>query len=248
VPQTYRFIQTPVIGRFVRRINRFACLVELQGRSRKVYLPNSGRLEDLLAPGARVMLEKRRRTGVTHHDLLLIEAPRFPDREPIWVGLDSRLPILLLRWLLREGLVTPISAPLEISSEPQITGGRLDLKVRTGEQTHWIETKSVNMLDAQGTARFPDAPTRRGAKHLAALTEIQGRGDQSWIVFVVMREDALALSPFKERDPFFHDSLIRAQEAGVQALAYHFAAGSDMAFLGTLPVRLPAPPFPGLWR
>lgn len=247
MPKAYPFIQAPVIARFRRRLNRFACLVDLGGRPTKAYLPNSGRLEDLLAPGARVVLERRRRTGVTHHDLLLIEAPRFPDREPIWVGLDSRLPNLLLEWLLREGLVTATGTPLEISTEPPIEDGRLDLKVRTQGRTHWIETKSVNMLDVQGVARFPDAPTRRGVRHLSALMELQRRGDQGWIIFVVMREDARAFSPFKKRDPDFHNTLIRARDAGVRVLAYQFAAGPDMIFQEALPVRIPTPAFPGLW-
>jgi sugar fermentation stimulation protein A len=244
---SYPLIQKPILGHHLERINRFACRVQIGAEQKKVYLPNSGRLEDLLIPGARVMLEKRREGGKTQHDLLLIESSRFPDRQPIWVGMDSRLPTRLLAWSIQNGLISTFGRPEEITQEPPIGGGRLDLKITSGRERHWIETKSVNMLDLDGTARFPDAPTSRGAKHLSALIDLTGRGANSWIVFTVMREDARAFSPFSERDATFSQGLADAQDSGVGILAFKFTAGPSMTFQGPLPVAIPARPFPGVW-
>ncbi|RLC84333.1 MAG: hypothetical protein DRI79_13035 [Chloroflexi bacterium] len=41
----------PIAGRFVRRDNRFRVTVEIEGEPVAAYLPNSGRLAELLAPG-----------------------------------------------------------------------------------------------------------------------------------------------------------------------------------------------------
>jgi len=41
----------PLAGRFVRRDNRFRVTVEIEGEPVAAYLPNSGRLAELLAPG-----------------------------------------------------------------------------------------------------------------------------------------------------------------------------------------------------
>lgn len=245
--KSYPLIQEPIIGRYLERINRFACFVDIHGQPEKVYLPNSGRLEDLLIPGVKVMLEKRRECGKTLHDFVLSEAPRFPDRESIWVGMDSRLPNQLLTWAIKGGLVSAFDQPDEIRHEPKIDDGRLDLKIVSGGRTHWIETKSVNLLDLHGTARFPDAPTMRGSKHLSALMDLVARNTFSWVVFIVMREDALAFSPFSERDPTFSEILDLGKDAGVGILAYSFAADHSMTFQGPLPVVMPANPFPGAW-
>lgn len=77
---------------FLRRVNRFVALTRLAGTSHEVYvhLSNSGRMSELLVPGALglVHLEAaacagQRRTGGT---LLLV---RHADR---WVGVDARTP------------------------------------------------------------------------------------------------------------------------------------------------------------
>ncbi len=80
VKPTYRWIERPQEARFLMRLNRFACQVEMGGRRIKVYLPNSGRLEELLLPGAKVLLEKRRTHGKTFHDLLLVQSRGYPHK------------------------------------------------------------------------------------------------------------------------------------------------------------------------
>lgn len=246
----YRWIEQPLKARFLERLNRFACIVELDGERIKVYLPNSGRLEELLVPGAAVMLEQRRKPGQgkTRHDMLLVESQRYPDLTPLWVGLDSRLPPQLLRWTIIHRLIPYFETPVRIVSEPQVEQGRLDLLLETETASHYVETKSVNLLDRHGVARFPDAPTLRGTRHIEALVEMQARqGVQTWVVFVIMRPDARAFSPFAERDPRFAEALCRARDAGVEVLALSFTAGPEMGFHGLTAVRLPGRPFPGFW-
>ena len=241
------WINNPIEAKFLDRLNRFACLVELGGDQVKVYLPNSGRLEELLIPGSPIILEKRRSQGKTHHDLLLIQTPRFPDGLPIWAVLDSRLPSALLEWILRERFVDDFGELIELKHEPRVPMGRLDLFIRSGDGIHYIETKSVNLLDQKGIARFPDAPSSRGTKHLKALMDLTQEAISASIVFIVMREDALSFSPFEERDPLFTNTLSEARGIGVNIKAYKFAAGPVMSFLGELPIEVPGPPFSGFW-
>ncbi len=125
--KSYRIIDDPIQARLVRRVNRFACCVQLNGKPIKVYLPNSGRLEELLLPGSTVLLEKRRASGKTKHDLLLVRSRRYPDRVPIWVGVDSRLPQHLLRWVIENRLSDKFGQPYEIRNEPRFESGRFDL-------------------------------------------------------------------------------------------------------------------------
>ena len=48
--------QSLVEGRFIRRLNRFAALVEVSGQEEMVHVANSGRLGELLVPGYRMLL------------------------------------------------------------------------------------------------------------------------------------------------------------------------------------------------
>ena len=50
-----------VVGEFVRRQNRFAALVRVDGREEHVHVRNSGRLRELLTPGRPVLLEPAER-------------------------------------------------------------------------------------------------------------------------------------------------------------------------------------------
>jgi sugar fermentation stimulation protein A len=66
-------------------------------------------------------------------------------------------------------------------------------------------------------ALFPDAPTKRGARHLRALGE--PRLGRSALVFI-KRSDAYSLSPNETTDPAFAEALRGALLKGVEVYAY----------------------------
>ncbi len=244
---SYPWLSRPMQARFLERLNRFACLVDLEGEAVKVYLPNSGRLEELLRPGAAVVLERRRDEGKTTHDLLLVQTGRFPDGRPIWVGVDSRMPPRLVAWLLEQGLIRGAGRPHAVRTEPLVEGGRLDLAWRWRGREHLAEAKSVNLVDRSGLARFPDAPTSRGNKHVEQLVELAASGRGAWLFFVLQREDVRGFSPCAERDALFAEAVARARKAGVRVRALRFAFGPEITYLGEAQIVLPPPPFPGPW-
>ncbi len=71
---------------------------------------------------------------------------------------------------------------------------------------------------------FPDAPTRRGRKHLATLMKLVESGVRAGILFSVQRPDARKIRPHHEMDPEFSQLLREAFEKGVniftQSLTY----------------------------
>jgi sugar fermentation stimulation protein A len=245
--RAYPWIPDPIEGRFVQRINRFACQVEVQGVRTLAHLPNSGRLEEILQPGVPVLLQAKSGRRKTGYDLLLSQVPHYPTGEPIWAGVDSRLPSRLVGWLAEQGALEPFGRPSAMTYEPAHPGGRLDLRVESETGIHLVETKSVNLIDCQGLARFPDAPTPRGGRHLRELARLARGPQRAWLVFVILRQDARAFSPFSERDPAFSGALGAALEAGVGVMALRFRAGATIEWLGQVPLIWPPPPFAGLW-
>ena len=243
----FEWIAHPEIGYFIERLNRFACMIDLGEEAVKVYLPNGGRLEELLQSGAKVMVEKRRDKGKTLHDLLLIETQAYPGGEPTWAALDSRLPPKLFRFAMEYGQIDGFNGWSVSAMEPAVAGGRLDLRLTRDNRHHFIETKSVNLIDQRGTARFPDAPTERGRRHLGELVRLVREGHQASLAFIVVRHDAQAMAPFEERDPAFGQALREAAATGVNVIALAFRVGPKIHFDGCLPLNLNPDAFPGYW-
>lgn len=197
---------------FLKRLNRFAALVNLEGREALAHVPNSGRMRELLRPGARVYLAPRSGPRKTPFDLLMAaEGDRL-------VSVDSRLPPALLAEALAQGRLPELGPFRRVRREVDVGESRLDLLGEGAGGLCFIETKSVTLV-RDGVALFPDAPTSRGVRHLEELRRIAEGGQQGVAVFVIQRDDAERFSPFEEADPSFAATL-RAVAPAVRVLAY----------------------------
>ena len=89
-------------------------------------------------------------------------------------------------------------------------------------------------------ARFPDAPTARGKRHVEELTDRVRRGDAAMVLFVVQRDDARRVGPYRAIDPAFAAALGAARAAGVmlRAVSFRLAGSGRATYIGPLPVRV----------
>ncbi len=235
---TLRGLESPLLvsGDFVKRDNRFRVQVRVQGSVESAHLANSGRLGELLVPGRRVWLaaadlqrSPKRRTA---YDLALVE---FEGR---LVSVDARLPGRLVGQALRQGRLAGFEGA--VRSEVRRGASRLDfcLDGGPGQAPCWVEVKSVTLVQ-DGTARFPDAPTLRGRRHVGELTLAVEQGERAAVVFVVQRDDAERLTPHDDNDPAFGRALRQAVRAGVEVYAWRCQVGLDVVQLAdAIPVQL----------
>jgi sugar fermentation stimulation protein A len=207
------FTRPLLAGRFLRRLNRFAALVEVDGCSTRVHVRNSGRLRELLRPGRPVLLEPAAHDGrQTRFTLALV---RLPDG---YVSADAHLPNALVADGLRRRALPGFRGYRILRREPAIGRNRADfLLVRGGHQC-FLEVKSVTLVEG-GVALFPDAPTVRGRTHLEHLIAARGRGVGGAVLFVIQRKDANAFALNWDADPEFGETLQRAVRAGVRITA-----------------------------
>jgi sugar fermentation stimulation protein A len=200
-------------ARFVRRDNRFRVTVEVGGKLAAAHLPNSGRLGELLTPGRELRLasmpDPRRKTS---YDLKLARSVG------VWVSVDARLPNPIFAEAFHAELMPGTKGYTQLQSEVILDDSRIDFLLTGLAGRFWVETKSVTLVE-EGVARFPDAPTGRGRRHLAALVRAVERGDQAAVLFVVQRPDASVFRPHVIADPEFAQALRRASTTGVAALA-----------------------------
>ncbi|MBX6395625.1 MAG: DNA/RNA nuclease SfsA [Alicyclobacillaceae bacterium] len=213
-------------GTFLRRLNRFEAEVLIEEEVHRVHVPSPGRLTTAVAGGTACLLRydsnPRRKLPYS----LYVSRP-----EGHWVIIDSMVANHLMKKVLSEhGLPGLPSAELrEIRAEPKWGHSRFDF-VATDRQggVHLVEVKAVN--DAEdGVARFPDAPTARGVRHVRELQRVQEEGvGYAWIFFVVLRDDAAVFAPHEAIDPAFALALRQAVEKGVRA----WAVWSDIGAAG----------------
>jgi len=223
-------------ARFEERLNRFVARVKIDGEEVLAHVPTSGRLGELLLPGAPVQVRRAAKAGrKTAWDLMLVKTG------DIWVSLDSRLPNYLVGQLLHSGDLPPFVGATDIKAESVYGASRLDFAFTDGNgQSTLVEVKSVTLVE-DGVAMFPDAPTLRGTRHLNELAGAVAEGYRAAVLFIVQRDDAFSFSPNKKTDPAFAQALHLAQEAGVEVHAWPCRAQANALICQTesrLPVKL----------
>lgn len=222
-----------VPARFLERLNRFVARVLIESVEALAHVPSSGRMRELLVPGAAVYLQPTAGPGRrTDYKLLLV------DYAGTMVSVDSLLPNRLLYHVFRHRALPGFENYNETRREVAYREGRIDFLL-TGEKDRClVEVKSVTLVQ-NGEARFPDAPTQRGARHLRELAHAVGEGCRAAVIFVVQRDDGIYFTPNDGRDPEFGTALREARRQGVEVLALGCRVElPQVRLLGPLPVLL----------
>ena len=83
----------------------------------------------------------------------------------------------------------------------------------------YVEVKNVH-LRRGASAAFPDAVTKRGAKHMAELADMAAAGHRAAIFYLVQRADCGEFRVADDIDPAYDAAFSAARDAGVEALCY----------------------------
>ena len=218
---------------FTARLNRFVALVQLNGSVSQAHIATSGRLHELLVPGASVLLEKS--NSLLRKTQFSLRAVEY---DGVWVSIDAQVPNRLVEKALRSRELLPFAGCDFIRREPAYSGGRLDFLLSEEGKDVYIEVKSVTLVEGR-TALFPDAPTIRGRRHLVCLQELAQSGCRAAVLFVVQREDACCFAANSATDPLFADELRDAVAGGIEAYAYGCKVeAAQIILLERLPVMV----------
>jgi len=228
-------IQFPplVKATFLKKINRFLAMVELNGDVLQVHIPSTGRLDGVLKEGYLCYLKPannpKRKTA---YSLFIVEANQ------VHVCIDALVANQFAYQLLKDGKIKEINGGT-ILKEVAIERDRFDFVVQHQQFFDFIEVKSVNKSD-DGIACFPDAPTERGRKHIKHLIRHQQDQDkQSHLLFIVQRNDAKLFTACSDRDPEFATVLKEASKKGVKIhVALTKITENDISFEKWLPIKL----------
>lgn len=203
---------------FVERPNRFIAWADVNGTLVKCHVKNTGRCKELLLPGSHILLEH-------HPDALalgrkteysLVQVYKSMSHGTQLINMDSQAPNAVAADWLANGGLPHVS---EIRREVSYGNSRFDLSFLQNKIPSFMEVKGVT-LEQEGIARFPDAPTLRGIKHLKELELAASAGYQAYVLFVIAMKGITHFEANRVTHPAFCDALSHAAAHGVTVLAY----------------------------
>jgi sugar fermentation stimulation protein A len=137
------------------------------------------------------------------------------------VGINTLVPNRLVFQSVQAGLIPELAGYKTAVREVGIgNGSRIDLLLSSGQRDRcYVEIKNCTLVDG-GIARFPDAVTSRGLKHLKELEILVNAGCRCVMFYFIQRMDARIFSPADLIDSDYGRGLRHAVKRGVEILAY----------------------------
>ena len=196
---------------FLRRLNRFVAEVELNGAVERVHVKNTGRCAELLVKGNTAYLVRSDNPNrCTAYDLVAVVR-----QDGRLINMDSMAPNRAAgEWLAAGGL----GDFQNLRAEVRVGESRFDFAATQDGRPVYIEVKGCT-LEQDGVARFPDAPTERGVRHVKGLTALSEQGCRCVVLIVIQMKGVHTFEPNWLTHPAFGEALIEARQAGVEVIA-----------------------------
>ena len=224
-----RFSAPLLPATLVKRYKRFLADVELpSGEMVTVHCANPGSMIGLAAPGARIWLSKsgnlKRKLA---HSWELIEVDLGTGAE--LVGINTAHPNAVAAEAIAAGVIPELAGYATARREVRYgSNSRVDFLLEAaGRPPCYVEIKNVHLMRRAGLAEFPDAVTKRGAKHLGELGRVAAQGSRAVMLFLIQIGSARSFRLARDIDPGYGDAFDRARAAGVEAIAYRCGITCD---------------------
>ncbi len=208
-------------GKLLKRYKRFLADVEMEGGEIiTAHCPNTGSLRGCVPEGARAILrDSQNPKRKLRWTLQTVQV------DGTWVNVDTGLPNALVAEAIEAGRIPELVGYDSLRREVKYgENSRIDILLERGDERCYVEVKSTTLVEGS-MARFPDAVTERGRKHLEELASMVKQGHRAVIFFCVSRGDVESFEPADDIDPLYGETLRRVCPAGVEALAYSTAVG-----------------------
>ncbi|WP_129407876.1 DNA/RNA nuclease SfsA [Marinitoga lauensis] len=200
-------------GIFLERPNRYLAKVLVKNRIEDVHVHDPGRLKELLYENNDVLIkEVNNPKRKTKYDLIAAK------KEDEYVLVNSMYHRYIAEKILKEKYK-------DLKAEVRYNNSRIDF---LADSKIWIEIKGCT-LSKNNIALFPDAPTKRGLKHLNELIELKNKGYETHVYFLIFSR-AKYFSPNWETDPDFSKKLIEAKKNGVKIYPLLFSYKNNIIY------------------
>ena len=233
----YRASVRPIIeARFIARSNRFKVMAQTNREAVEAYLPNPGRLWELLLPGAKLFLEKSAETEGrrTSYTIIAVETSHGP------VMLHTHRTNDAAQWLLERGLIPGWGETRIVRREVTFGGSRFDFLLEGPEGLFPVEVKSCTLF-GEKMAMFPDTPSERATRHIAHLAEMGSHGPRTGLLILAHSLRPRYFLPNLHTDLDFAKAFLEARDA-VDIKPVRVGWNKDLSLdAGVSPLEIPWP-------
>jgi len=147
------------------------------------------------------------------------------------VNMDSQVPNTVVFDALNSNKIKALQNLTYLKREVTFKNSRFDIYFEDDDQKGFIEIKGVTLED-DGISMFPDAPTKRGTKHILEMIQAVEQGYRGVIFFLIQMRGPGIFKPHWEMDHKFSTAVKLASENGVKILAYDAIVDTDSIEIG----------------
>ena len=203
-------------GALIKRYKRFFVDIKYQNITTTAHCPNTGSMMGLLNKGNSVWFSKsdnpKRKLKYT---LEIVEVNK------TLVGINTQLTNKIVLEALNKKKIKNLVRFNNIKTEAKFSDKtRFDFLISNNKERCFIEVKNVTLVRNEKIAEFPDAVTSRGTKHLKELITAKKKGYDSYILYLIQREDCKSFKIAKDIDQEYKKAFGEALKNGVKILCY----------------------------
>ena len=209
--------ENPLIsGVLIKRYKRFFADVKVKDQLITAHCPNTGSMMGLLSKNSKVWISKsNNEKRKLKYTLQVIE------ENGKKVGVNTHLTNKIVHEALNEKHITEFKNITEYKAEQKFgQNTRFDFLISEHKKKSFIEVKNVTLSRTKGLAEFPDAITSRGSRHIKDLISAKSKGYNSYLLFIIQREDCNKFTIAKDIDPEYYKLLTLAIKKNVKILCY----------------------------
>jgi len=203
-------------GALIKRYKRFFVDIKYQNITTTAHCPNTGSMMGLLNKGNSVWFSKsdnpKRKLKYT---LEIVEVNK------TLVGINTQLTNKIVLEALNKKKIKNLVKFNNIKTESKFSDKtRFDFLISNNKEKCFLEVKNVTLVRNDKIAEFPDAVTSRGTKHLKELITAKKKGYDSYILYLIQREDCKSFKIAKDIDQEYKNAFGEALKNGVKILCY----------------------------
>jgi len=211
-----KFKEKLLQGSLVKRYKRFFVDIKHKNRIITAHCPNSGSMMGLLLKDSKVWFSKsnnpKRKLKYT---LEIINVNKK------LIGVNTHLTNKIVLEALNKKKIKSLINYNNIKSEVKFSDNtRFDFLISNKTKKCFLEVKNVTLKRKNQVAEFPDAITLRGTKHLKELIKAKKNGYESYILYLIQREDCKSFKIAHDIDEEYKITFNEALNNGVKMLCY----------------------------
>ena len=211
-----KFKERLLQGYLIKRYKRIFVDIKYKNKTITAHCPNSGSMMGLLKFGNTAWFTKSRDPKrKLKYTLQMINV------NGKLVGINTHLTNKIVLEALENKKIKSLLNFNNIKSEVKFSDNtRFDFLISNNKKKSFLEVKNVTLVRKDKIAEFPDAVTTRGSKHLRELINAKKKGYNSYILYLVQREDCKYLKIAKDIDEEYKNTFDTALKSGVKILCY----------------------------